>query len=695
MHKTEHPAITKMKQRILDHNSSMNALTSFVQNIYGTGDVNRSCDTLINPSMKPSSSEVSLEALSLGKIEGEVKGIMEEVGKGKTDKEINDAYQEEVEEQAIVMAGSIGPTKLSGSVQFLEKMRLKKNASISSSEDFSESNLEPIANISVPASDLITISVPMDSPGKFESFSINVVLNEQQQNAAELAMTGASFVLTGPAGTGKTTTQRAVADAVLQDKRLGTSSFKSYNEMGYKTYISAPSIAFCAFTKRAARNLEKAIFKLPSLKAALKCNVMTIHTLLEYEPETYFDAILMKERFRFSPRKTASNPLDITHLVIEESSMLGLDLWEKLYEALPYGVQIIFIGDINQLPPVFGPSILNYALVQLPIIELTQVYRNQGIVLENAHNVLNGRKLREDKDFVIVRGSRPVQYGQEQMARQFGQVGGFFDQLSNRIGDDGLPEYDPEDCIVLSSYNEQPLGTKNINNWIAQRLGEKRGAIVHEIIAGFEKHYIAVGDKVMFNKRDAIVLNLFRNPNYYGKTPQLPGKDLTRFGHRILGAADVEEMNKELSDSKAKASAIGIDYSNFSLEEEKMERKTQASHQVILAYEDGTEETLAATGDFGKAVFSLGYCLTVHKAQGSEWRKVFFILHKEHATMHFREHFYTAITRARTKVTIIGKDFVINKIIAVPRIKGNSLKDKLEYFNSGVDMNFDIRCTKI
>jgi exodeoxyribonuclease V alpha subunit len=154
-------------------------------------------------------------------------------------------------------------------------------------------------------------------------------------------------------------------------------------------------------------------------------------------------------------------------------------------------------------------------------------------------------------------------------------------------------------------------------------------------------------------------------------------------------------MNLELSEGEAKAAKIGIDYSNFSLEEEKMERKTQASHQVILAYEDGTEETLAATGDFNEAVFSLGYCLTVHKAQGSEWRKVFFVLHKEHSTMHFREHFYTAITRARTKVTLIGKDFVIDKIIAAPRIKGNSLKDKLEYFNSGIDQNFDIRCTKI
>lgn len=644
-------SLQKLRERILAHNASMNAVIAYTSSL----------------------------------------------ATGKTDKQIFEEFSEQAENKAIEAADSTGPVQLTGPTSFLEKMRLKKGATIVPTDAFSEEALEPVEVIPVASSELrVTKPVEVEVvAGKVESFALNIVLNEQQQNGVELIMTGASCVITGAAGTGKTTMQRAAAEALLLDKRLSTCSFKTYDSLGYKKYVTAPSIAFCAYTRRAARNLEKAIHKLPSLQAALKCNVMTIHTLLEYEPETYFDAVQMKERFRFAPKRNAQNPLTITHLVIEESSMLGLDLWEKLYDALPYGVQIIFIGDINQLPPVFGPSILNYALIQLPIIELTTVYRNQGIVLENAHNILNGRPLKEDKDFVIVRGKAKVQHAQNQLAESFGKVGGFFDQLSNTIGDDGLPEYDPEDCIILSSYNEQGLGTKHLNNWIAQILGQKRKAVVHEIIAGFSKHYIAIGDKVMFNKRDGIVMDLYRNPNYYGKTPQLPGSDLTRFGHRILGAADIEEMNTALDESESKASKITIDYSAFSLEEEKAERKTQASHQLVIRYEDGTEDTLAATGDFNEAVFSLGYCLTVHKAQGSEWRKVFFILHKEHTTMHFREHFYTAVTRARTKVTIIGKDFTIDKIIASPRIKGNSLKDKLEYFNSGIDMNTDIVCTKI
>jgi exodeoxyribonuclease V alpha subunit len=84
----------------------------------------------------------------------------------------------------------------------------------------------------------------------------------------------------------------------------------------------------------------------------------------------------------------------------------------------------------------------------------------------------------------------------------------------------------------------------------------------------------------------------------------------------------------------------------------------------------------------------------VHKAQGSEWRKVFIILHKDFAVSLYRELFYTAATRARTKVTIIANDTTIAKAISSQRIKGDTLKDKMEYFNSGADLRDNVYCTK-
>src|SRR5690606_40305746 len=59
------------------------------------------------------------------------------------------------------------------------------------------------------------------------------------------------------------------------------------------------------------------------------------------------------------------------------SSMIGTDLWELLYDALMPDVQIVFLGDINQIKPVFGDPILAYALKQLEVVELTEVYRTE------------------------------------------------------------------------------------------------------------------------------------------------------------------------------------------------------------------------------------------------------------------------------------------------------------------------------
>jgi len=70
---------------------------------------------------------------------------------------------------------------------------------------------------------------PASTVGKQESFSLNITLNERQQAAANLAYQGKSFVLTGPAGSGKTTAQRSVAKSLLQSGMLRETTFKSYS----------------------------------------------------------------------------------------------------------------------------------------------------------------------------------------------------------------------------------------------------------------------------------------------------------------------------------------------------------------------------------------------------------------------------------------------------------------------------------
>lgn len=570
-----------------------------------------------------------------------------------------------------IIAKTLEPTH-TAKLSLAEKIALNKQAALSARLSQEPAKVLDSGHTEDPNA-VITVE-DEDDEEYTGAFSLNIRLNEKQIIAKEMALSGKNFCLIGAAGTGKTTTQRSVAETLLQDKRLTTTNFKIPN-VSPRKYVAAPSIAFVAYTRRASANLQRAIHKNPELAESLKHNVMTIHALLEYEPITEWDDEKEREVMRFEPQRTANNPLTITHLVIEEASMLGLDLWEKLYDALPSGVQIIFIGDINQLPPVFGSSILNFALVQLPIVELTEVYRQQGdsLVLANAHHILKGESLEEGAGFNIIRGKQQVQVGQEKMANTLGL-------MFRKYFEAGF--YDPEEDMILSPYNKQPLGTDNLNKWLAQFLGEKRQAIVYEIIAGFNKVYLAVGDKVMYEKQDAIITNIKPNPQYHGQEPQMPGVDLTRFGIRIIGMGATQEV--DLDD-------MILGYSEFSLDElaeETTERKQQCSHVVTIVTENGMTKTLTAAGDFG-ANFSLGYVLTVHKAQGCEWRKVFIILHNDHSNMLNRELFYTAVTRAREEVNLIAKDSVIMKAIARQRIKGNSLHDKIEFFNSGaVDASY-------
>lgn len=543
-------------------------------------------------------------------------------------------------------------------------------------------NKKEIPSVIIPSTVLQTIPVEK----KKETFSLDIKLNKEQLLAKELAFNGKSFCLVGAAGTGKTTAQREIAASLLDQDKLSTHTFRV---QGTTMRVVAPSIAFVAYTRIAAGNLKRAIHKNPALEEVLMHNITTIHNLLEYAPEFYWDEEAEKEKMRFVPKRTAWNPLDITHLIIEESSMVGLKLWNELYDAMRPGTQIIFIGDINQLPPVMDKSILNYALVQLPVVELTHVYRQaeESLILENAHRILRGdTPLKEGKDFKIMRNG-DTQHSQARLARMIGEA--FPKFAAQELLQEGSG-YDPLQDIILSPFNKQDLGTDNINKWIAQFQGVARNAVVYEVKAGIATLYLAVGDKVMYNKQVGEIISINRNMEYHGKEPKHPSPGLTRFGTYI----SVEDSALEEEEDFMLAGYENIDLEKM-LEDGKEDNLFRsASHVVTLLIEGDREVTLNAVGDFSPQIFSLGYALTVHKAQGCEWRKVFILLHKDHSIMAFRELLYTAVTRSREQCILITKDFMIDKAIKNPRIKGNSIEEKIEYFNSGLMDIGNIYCTK-
>jgi len=232
--------------------------------------------------------------------------------------------------------------------------------------------------------------------------------------------------------------------------------------------------------------------------------------------------------------------------------------------------------------------------------------------------------------------------------------------------------YNPAEDIILSPFNVGALGTDNLNNHIA---GFVNPGEVFEIIAGVRKFYLAVGDRIMYAKQVGTVTSIRRNGMYSGKATKPPSFHMNRFG-KMTEADELDEMDTE-DDS------ISVEYDLESLTAEQLKELThQASHVVEIELETGESLVLSKAGDLGASSFSLGYALTVHKSQGSEWRHVIIVLHKDHSTMAFNELLYTAVTRAAEKVTIVAKKFMLEKAIATRRLKGDTIREKVEFFNS-------------
>lgn len=484
--------------------------------------------------------------------------------------------------------------------------------------------------------------------------------NEAQQRFIDIASSGKSCVLTGPAGTGKSTSQKGAILSLIQSGKAGVLSSQGHKHLKDGT----PGIVICAYTRRAVTNIRK------MLPADLQDNCITIHKLLEYQPfyEDVYDEVsgTYKTKMFFAPNRTPLNPLppSITTIIFEESSMIGTDLYKMVVSALAHKVQFIFLGDIQQLPPVFGPAVLGFKLTQLPSIELTHVYRQalESPIIKLAHRILSGKSipLEEYPDWHF-----PNQLKLHPWKKKLDPIhacnvaGAFFTQAHSQ----GL--YDPEQDIILIPFNKA-FGTDELNKLIANHLAKKASRPVFQVISGFNRLHFSVGDKVLYEKEDAVIKGIYANPSYSGSLPKKASLTLDYWGHESSEAEstdeDVDFMLSQVAKLEGEDSRVRV-----------------ASHTIVLEMlESGTEVKLSNASELN--ALSLGYCLTVHKAQGSEWRKVYLCFHHSHATMLQRELLYTAVTRAKQELYVICEPDTFTKGITGQRIKGNTMAEKAEVF---------------
>jgi exodeoxyribonuclease V alpha subunit len=525
------------------------------------------------------------------------------------------------------------------------------------------------------------IPIPAPDPNTFnDRFGNIITYNSKQMEFVSLAGSGADCVLIGAAGTGKTTCMKGVVNNLILSGIAGVISSEGMKYLRQGT----PGIVVVAFTRRAVNNIRR------NMPEDMKDNCVTIHKLLEYEP-VFYEVIdpqthKIRNKVEFRPARNEMNPIhqSVHTIVFEEGSMVGTELYGEVEDAMLHEHQEIFLGDIQQLPPVFGPAILGFKLLSLPVVELTEVYRQalESPIIRLAHRILSGKVIppAELKEMQVPGQLTIKPWSKTILASAALTVLG--NNLPDRNGHLGLfpgliasGGYDPEQDMILIPQNVG-LGTIELNNYIAQYIAHSNNREVWEVIAGFNKHYFSIGDKVMYERADGIITAIEPNSVYAGsKLIRAPSKTLTYWGMETARTAPSSGDSATLDNAN-----FDVDFALSQVAMVKDEdRVNSASHRItIKLFDSDTEITIDKAGQVNNTI--LGYALTVHKAQGSEWRKVFLVFHKEHNRMLQRELLYTAVTRAREELVIICELNTFIQGIESQKIKGNTLAEKAEHF---------------
>jgi len=373
-------------------------------------------------------------------------------------------------------------------------------------------------------------------------------LSDIQQMAVESSLTHGFMIITGGPGTGKTTTLKAVVSA---NKALGR-----------RVQLASP-------TGRAAKRLAE----------VSGFSAQTIHRLLEFSPQ--------EKGFK----RNQKQPLDCDTLVVDEASMIDMQLFYSLLQAVPPHASLILVGDADQLPSVGAGLVLNELIKseKVPVVRLDAIFRQAETsnIIKNAHLINHGQMPiltvpdgQSQSDCYLVPAEDP-----EKLIGLLKNV--VQKSLPGRFG------YNPViDIQVLTPMNRGKLGSMNLNIVLQEALNPPSS----------EKDEFEHLDRV-FRVGDKVIQ--LRN-NY----------DLEVFNGDIGLITDIQSEDQEAL----------IEFPQGAV-------TFQSSDFLDLAH---------------------AYAITVHKAQGSEYPAVVMIASTQHFIMLQRNLLYTGLTRARQTMVFLG-----------------------------------------
>lgn len=329
--------------------------------------------------------------------------------------------------------------------------------------------------------------------------------------------------------------------------------------------------------------------------------------------------------------RNMQNPLETDVIIIDEVSMVDIYLMHALLSAITPGTRLILVGDKNQLPSVGAGSVLKdiIASSRFKVVELTKIFRqaSESDIVMNAHKINNGKEViinNESKDFFFLR-------------RNDGEV--ITDKIASLI-QGTLSDYveaTPNDIQVLSPMHKGILGVDLLNKNLQKRLNPPSK---NKPEKEHGDRIFRVGDKVMQTKN-----------NY-----QLEWEVSTKFG--LVTDKGLGIFNGEMG--------IVSDVNTY-------------NNTVEVTYEEGKKVNYEA-----KMLEELehAYAITIHKSQGSEYPAVIIPLLDVPRFLKNRNLLYTAVTRARRSVIIIGSEGTFKEMIdnINDQKRNTSLDEKIEEF---------------
>ena len=382
----------------------------------------------------------------------------------------------------------------------------------------------------------------------------------------------------------------------------GTGKTTTINAMIHFFEEEGADILLAAPTGRAAKRMTE----------ATGCEAQTIHRLLEVSGNPEDDDKRENAGFGNGFGRNAENPLESDVIIIDEMSMVDLPLMKALLDAIMPGTRLIMVGDGNQLPSVGPGRVLKDMIASdcFPVVKLEKIFRQakESDIIVNAHKINRGEPVILDNksmDFFFLKRSDP----------------NVIISVVITLIQKKLPKFvdaSPYDIQVLTPMRKGNLGVERLNKILQQYLNPPSP----------QKQEKEVGDRLL---REGDKVMQIKN-NY-----QLEWEVCTKYGMTIDKGLGV--FNGDMGIIK-----------NINTYEETVTVEYDEQRQVKYPYAILDELELA-------------YAITIHKAQGSEYPAVVIPLLQGPRQLYNRNLIYTAVTRARKCVTLVGSDSVFQEMI--------------------------------